>query len=164
VRSSSEAEPHSRGRSALDRAGTSLEGGAQPPSEAESRARGRPAPERGGTSPEGVTNPQARRSFTSAAPCPSSEAGSARGWLGRLLGGPWARGFISRVFLGSFAFVFYEDKRVFPGCLGDPYGCPRQSSSSSRSTARLQLPRAPNSWSAPAASPLPEPPPPTAAY
>jgi hypothetical protein len=31
-----------------------------------------------------------------------------------------------RVFLGSFAFVLYEDKRVFPGYLGDPYGCPRQ--------------------------------------
>jgi hypothetical protein len=30
-----------------------------------------------------------------------------------------------RVFLGSLAFVFYECKRDFPGCLGDPCGCPR---------------------------------------
>jgi hypothetical protein len=28
--------------------------------------------------------------------------------------------------LGSFAFVFYKFKRVSPGCLGDPHGCPRQ--------------------------------------
>jgi hypothetical protein len=39
-----------------------------------SRSRGRPAPERGGTSPEGATSPRARRSFTNAAPYPSSEA------------------------------------------------------------------------------------------
>jgi hypothetical protein len=31
--------------------------------------------------------------------------------------GPWV---FLREFLGSFAFVFYEGKRVFPGCLGDP--------------------------------------------
>jgi hypothetical protein len=43
-----------------------------------------------------------------------------------LSGGPWARGFILRVFLGSFEFVFYEGKWVFPGCLRDPYGCLRQ--------------------------------------
>jgi hypothetical protein len=42
-------------------------------SEAEPRSRGRPAPERGKTSPEGATSPQARRSFTNAAPCPTSE-------------------------------------------------------------------------------------------
>jgi hypothetical protein len=29
-----------------------------------------------------------------------------------------AHGFISRVFLSSFAFVFYEGKRVLAGCLG----------------------------------------------
>jgi hypothetical protein len=28
--------------------------------------------------------------------------------------------------LGLFAFVFDEFKRVSPGCLGDPHGCPRQ--------------------------------------
>jgi hypothetical protein len=33
-------------------------------------------------------------------------------------------GFVLRVRLGSFAFVFYEFKRVSPGCLGDPHGCP----------------------------------------
>jgi hypothetical protein len=126
VRSSSEAEPLSRGRSALDRDGTLLEvassprarrnparGGVQPPSEAEPHPRGRPALARGGVLPVRCRAPRAKRS-------------SARGWLGRLPGGPWARGFISRVFLGSFAFVFYEGKRVFPICLGDPYGCPRQ--------------------------------------
>jgi hypothetical protein len=56
MRSSSEAEPRSRERSALDRDGTSLEGassprarrnpargGVQPPSEAEPPPRGRPA-------------------------------------------------------------------------------------------------------------------------
>jgi hypothetical protein len=60
VMSSTETETRSRGRSALDRDGTSLEG--------------RPALERGGTSPEGATGPLARRSFTSAASPPSSEA------------------------------------------------------------------------------------------
>jgi hypothetical protein len=37
-----------------------------------------------------------------------------------------SRGFVLRVCLDSFAFVFYEFNRVFPGCLGDPHGCPRQ--------------------------------------
>jgi hypothetical protein len=35
-------------------------------------------------------------------------------------------GLFLRIFLGLFAFVFYDGKRVFPSCLGDPYGCPRQ--------------------------------------
>jgi hypothetical protein len=56
---------------------------------------------------------------------PRAKRSSALGCLGRLSGGPWARGFILRVFLGSFAFVFYKGKRVFPDCLGEPYGCPR---------------------------------------
>jgi hypothetical protein len=99
-------------------------GGAQPSSEAEPRSRGRPAPERSGTSPEGAIGLRARRGFTSAAPTPRAKRSSARGWLGRLSGGPWARGFILCVLLGSFEFVFYKGKRVFPGCLGDPYGCP----------------------------------------
>jgi hypothetical protein len=64
MRSSSEAEPCSRGRSALDRDGSSLEeassprarrnparGGAQPLSEAEPHPRGRPTFERGGALP-----------------------------------------------------------------------------------------------------------------
>jgi hypothetical protein len=125
VISSSETETHSRGRSARDRDGTSLEGassprarrnpargGAQPSSEAEPHPRGRPAVERGGVLLVRHRHPRAKRS-------------SARGCLGRLSGGPWARGFILRVFLGSFAFVFYNGKRVFPDCLGEPYGCPR---------------------------------------
>jgi hypothetical protein len=124
----------------LDRDGTSLEGafsprarrnpargGAQPPSEAESCSRGRPAPERGGTSPEGTTSPRARQSLSVRCRAPRTKRSSARGWPGRLSDGSWALGFISRVLLGSFAFVFYEGKRVFPGYLGDPYGCPRQS-------------------------------------
>jgi hypothetical protein len=36
------------------------------------------------------------------------------------------RGFVLPMRLGSFAFIFYEFKRVSPGCLGDPHGCPRQ--------------------------------------
>jgi hypothetical protein len=47
-------------------------------------------------------------------------------WLGRLPDGPWVRGFVLCVCLGLFAFVFYEFKQVSLGCLGDPYGCPRQ--------------------------------------
>jgi hypothetical protein len=39
--------------------------------------------------------------------------------------GPRVRGFIRCTCLGSFAFVFYEFKRVSPVCLGDPHGCPR---------------------------------------
>jgi hypothetical protein len=125
VRSSSETEPRSRRRSALNRDGTPLEGassprarfrarwnlargGAQPPSEAEPHLMGRPALERGAVLSVRHRAPRAKRS-------------SARGWLGRLSGGPWARGFILRVFLGSVAFVFYEGKRVFLSCLGDPW-------------------------------------------
>jgi hypothetical protein len=115
-----------RAREVLERGGTSLErtfssrsrwdltrGGVQPPSEAESCSRGRPALNRGGVLPVWHRGPRAKRS-------------SARGWLGLLSGGPWARGFILRVFLGSFVFVFYEGKWVFPSCLGHPYACPRQ--------------------------------------
>jgi hypothetical protein len=39
---------------------------------------------------------------------PRAKWSSARMWLGQLFGGPWARGFIMRVFLGSFAFVFMK--------------------------------------------------------
>jgi hypothetical protein len=88
-------------------------GGAQPSSEVDPHPRGRPALERGEVLPVRRRLPRAKRSST-------------RGCPGRLAGGPWARGFILPVLLGSFVFVFYEVKRVFPGCLGDPYGCPRQ--------------------------------------
>jgi hypothetical protein len=120
VMSSSEMKTRSRGRSALDRDGTSLQGvpgprvrrnltrgGDRPPSDAEPHPRGLPALERGGVLPVRHRAPREKRS-------------SARGWLCRLFGGPWARGFILRIFLGSFAFVFYESKRGFPSCLGDP--------------------------------------------
>jgi hypothetical protein len=113
VRSSSEAEPRSRGRSALDRDESPLEGvsspragrnpaqgGAQPPSEADPHPRGRPALERGGVLPARPYSPRAKRSST-------------RGWLGRLSGGAWAR----EVYLvRAFRFVcvrFYEGKWVF---------------------------------------------------
>jgi hypothetical protein len=60
VKSSSEAEPRSRGRPALDRDGTSLEGASSP------RARRNPA--RGGA------QPRARRNLTRGGDQPSSEA------------------------------------------------------------------------------------------
>jgi hypothetical protein len=75
VRSSSEIEPRSRGRSALNREGASLEGassprarrnltrgGDQPPSEAGPHPRGRPALERGGVLPVRHRAPRAKRS------------------------------------------------------------------------------------------------------
>jgi hypothetical protein len=55
---------------------------------------------------------------------PRAERSSAQGWSGRLSNVSWTRGFVLCVCLGLFAFVFYEFKRVSPGCLGDPYGCP----------------------------------------
>jgi hypothetical protein len=128
-----------RAREVLERDGTLLEGvfssrsrrdlargGVQPPSEAESHSKGRPTPERGGASLEGATSPRSRQSLPVRHRAPRAKWSPARGWLGRLSGGSWARGFILRVFLGSFAFVFYEGKRVFPSCLGDPYGHPRE--------------------------------------
>jgi hypothetical protein len=109
VMPTSETETCSRGRSALDRDGASLEGASSPrarrnparggdrsSSEAEPHPRGRPALDRSGVVPMRRRTPRAKRS-------------SARGWLGRLFGGPWARGFVLRVFLGSFAFVFFTN-------------------------------------------------------
>jgi hypothetical protein len=108
---SSETEARSRGRLALDRDRTSLEGGPsparcgnsavggdQPSSEAEPlprgdrplrevepHLRGRPALERGEVVLVRRRTPRAERS-------------SARGWLGRSSGGPWVCGFVLRVF------------------------------------------------------------------
>jgi hypothetical protein len=125
ARSSSETVPRSRGRSTLDRDGTSLEGassprarrspargGDRPSSEAEPYPRGRPALERGGALPVRHHAPRAKRN-------------SARGWLGRLsVGlGPWV--YLTCVFR-FVCICFYEGKWVFPGCLVDPYGCPQQ--------------------------------------
>jgi hypothetical protein len=93
MRSSSEAEPRSRGPPAPERGGASLGGGGgdRPSSEAEPHPRGQPALERGGGLLVQCRAPRAKRS-------------SARGWLGRLSGGPsgppvpWACEFILRVF------------------------------------------------------------------
>jgi hypothetical protein len=132
-------------RDTLERDGSSLEGalgsrsrqdlargGVQPPSEAEPLPWGRPALERGGTSPEGrpafegggtsperATGPRARRSCTGTAPYPSSGA-EFRPRVARPIVW-WAVGLWV-----CFARVLYECKRVFPGYLGDPHGCPRQ--------------------------------------
>jgi hypothetical protein len=115
VMPSSETETCSRGRLALDRDGASREGGG-----------GRPAPERDKAQLEGAIDPRARRICSRRCRTPRADQSSARGWLGRLSDGPWARRFVLCACLGLFVFVFYEFKRVFPGCLGDLYGCPRQ--------------------------------------
>jgi hypothetical protein len=106
VMPSSETEICLRGRSALDRDGTSLEGassprarwnpprrGAQLSSEAEPSPEGRPALERGEVLPVWHRHPRAKRS-------------SARGCPGRLSCGPRAREFNLRMLLGSFMFYF----------------------------------------------------------
>jgi hypothetical protein len=103
-------------------------GGVLPSSEAESRSRGCATLERGVSSPEGATGLRGGEFVSGRCRTPRAKRSSARGWLGRLCGGPWVRGFVSRVCLGSFAFVCYGFKRVLPGCLGDPYGCPRHNS------------------------------------
>jgi hypothetical protein len=114
------------------------------------RRRAHEALERGGTPPEGVTAPRARRNLarggaqppSEAEVCPCSAAPLERsgvllegGWAVCLVGrrgyqgrGPsrWAVSFVLSVFWVRLHFVFYKRKWVFPGCLGDPYGCPRQ--------------------------------------
>jgi hypothetical protein len=62
-----------RAHEALDRGGTSPEGG-RPSSEAEPHPRERPALERGGTSLEEASNPRARRKFARIVLRPSSGA------------------------------------------------------------------------------------------
>jgi hypothetical protein len=104
----SEMEICSRGRSAIDRDETSLEGassprarrnparrGAQPSSEAEPHPRGRPALDEGKVLPVRHRHPRAKQS-------------SAQGCPGRLSGGPLAREFILPVLLGSFVFYFLQ--------------------------------------------------------
>jgi hypothetical protein len=119
VNPSSETEIRSRGRLALDRGRASRErgrpalerGGVPPSSETEPLSRGRPTHERGGFVPGWRRTPRVER-------------GSAQGWLGRLFDGPWARGFVLRVCLGSFACIFYEFKRVSLDCLGPSWLSP----------------------------------------
>jgi hypothetical protein len=96
------------------RQGLAREGASNPPSEAEPRSRGRPTLERGGFVPGRRRTPRAER-------------GSTRGWLGRLFDGPWVCGFVLRVCLGSFAFIFHEFKRVSSGCLGTLMAVPDSS-------------------------------------
>jgi hypothetical protein len=101
-----------RAREVLERDGTSLEGafssrsrqdparrGIQPPERGGIPLEGRPAPKRGRASPEGATGPRARRSFTSEAPCPSSEAEFGPRLVGPIVWwavGPWV--YLTRVF------------------------------------------------------------------
>jgi hypothetical protein len=119
-------------RDALERDENSLEGAFGPRSRRGPARGGRPAPERGGVPLGG--RPTLERDRTSLERggfvpgrrrTPRAERSSARGWLGRLFDGPWARGFVLCACLGSFAFIFYEFYRVSPGCLGDPHSCPR---------------------------------------
>jgi hypothetical protein len=121
VNPSSEKEIRSRGRLALDRGRASRErgrpalerGGVPPSSETEPLSRGRPTHERGGFVPGG------------AVPLERSGVPPEGGWADCLTGRGSVGLFCARV-LGSFAFIFYELKRVPPGCLGDPQCCPRQ--------------------------------------
>jgi hypothetical protein len=78
--------------------GNSLEGALGSRSRRGLARGGRPALERGGTSPKGASSPRARRNLARGGDRSSSEAklyrygavpSSARGWLGRLSGGPW---------------------------------------------------------------------------
>jgi hypothetical protein len=99
------------------------------------RRRAHEALERGETSLEGGDRPlrEAEICPCSAAPLERSgvllEGGwaiclvSRRGHQGR---GPsrWAVSFVLSVLWVCLHFVFYNRKWVFPGCLGDPYGCP----------------------------------------
>jgi hypothetical protein len=126
-----------RARDALEQDGNSLEGALGSRSRRGLTRGGRLAPERGRVPLEGASDPRARRNLTRGGDWPLSEARLYRGSPVSLEssgvppeGGQVDclvdRGFVLRVRLGSFAFVFYEFKRVSPGCLGDPHGCPRQ--------------------------------------
>jgi hypothetical protein len=95
-------------------------GGIQPSSEAESHTTVRVALERGGVSYKGARGPRARR-------------GPARGGVGAsCLLGHWrypGRGCVrcNWPLVSSFMlFCYFAKYWVFPGLLGDPYGCPRQ--------------------------------------
>jgi hypothetical protein len=89
----SETETRSRGRLALDRGGASREGGRSTLERGRVPLEGRPTLERGGFVPRWRRTPRAERSF-------------ARGWLGRLFDGPWARGLVLCACLGVFCVRF----------------------------------------------------------
>jgi hypothetical protein len=125
-------------RDALERDRSSLEGvfgsrsrrglarGVRPPPERGGfPLEGRPTLERGRTSIEGATDPRVRQMCIGAALYPSSRVE----FRPRVAGPIVCRAVGPRVrFVRVFRFVcvcFYEFKRVSPGCLGDPYGCPR---------------------------------------
>jgi hypothetical protein len=126
VNPSSETKTHSRGARPSTEARPRVRGGVHPPSEAEScsrvvrpssktepRSRGRQTHGRGGLY-QGIAVPLERSGVPLEGGCADCLTG--RGSVGSFV----------RVFRFVFVFVFYEFKRVPPGCLGDPYGCPRQ--------------------------------------
>jgi hypothetical protein len=121
----------------LERDGNSLEGALGSRPRRGLAREGAPSPERGGVPLEEASDPRAKQNLTRGGDRPTSKADLYRGGAvpleqsGVPPEGGWAdcltgRGFISCACLGSFAFIFNEFKRVSPGCLGDPHGCPRQ--------------------------------------
>jgi hypothetical protein len=107
-----------RAHEALERGGTSLEGGDHPSSEAEPHPMGRPALELGRTSLEGAPIPRARRKFARVVLRPPERSGVLLegGWAVCLVGrrghqgrGPsrWAVSFFLSVFWVRLRFVFY---------------------------------------------------------
>jgi hypothetical protein len=122
----SETGPRSRGRLALDRGGASRERGCPAPERGRLPLEGHPTLERDGTSLEGGDRPTSEADLYWVALYPSSGAEfrpRVAGPIVRRAVRPWV---CLCVCLGSFLFIFYEFKRVSPGCLGDPYDCPRQ--------------------------------------
>jgi hypothetical protein len=118
-------------------------GGVQPSSEAEPHSRGRPPLERGGVSLVRCCAPRAKRSF-------------ARGWPGlAALVGRWGRQVRGPLPLGhecvfvfcEFVCIICERNGVSPGCLGDPYGCPRQQDHHRDPTSTLILAPGTPTWS-----------------
>jgi hypothetical protein len=118
-------------------------GGVQPSSEAEPHSRGRPPLERGGVSLVRCCAPRAKRSF-------------ARGWPGlAALVGRWGRQVRGPLPLGhecvfvfcEFVCIICERNGVSPGCLGDPYGCPRQQDHHQDPTLTLILAPGTPTWS-----------------
>jgi hypothetical protein len=143
ARDSSEAEPHPRGRPALERGGDSPVGASSPRARQNLTRGGRPPLERGGVSLVRCCAPRAKRSF-------------ARGWPGlAALVGRWGRQVRGPLPLGhecvfvfcEFVCIICERNGVSPGCLGDPYGCPRQQDHHRDPTSTLILAPGTPTWS-----------------